>query len=382
MLLDQLSLLTAIACSSAALILTLFISWLGSRKDRFLLSWSIGLVLVVGGVVAYGMTVDYYDERSHFISFALTLVGFAFIYFGAVQFRAKPMPVLAVVIITLGLIALTGIPFLVGLSGIGSILANFGLALLMAMAGYEYWAGRHEAPGPMVANAVLYGVASVSFVLCSALMIADKSWALTSRPDNWAEELNAMVMIVGLTGIGAISLTLNQSRWARHHRDEARTDSLTGLLNRRALFGRMAGTRLAPGAAVIMFDLDHFKSINDRLGHAAGDTVLEAFGQLLQSGSRDGDIAARLGGEEFCLVLPALARQSAASVAERIRAAFQATGLSDRDGSERTVSAGVAITGVDGELFETVLSRADIALYAAKSAGRNRVHGPAPRLVA
>lgn len=380
--LDQLSLLTAIAFSSAALTITLFVGWLGARHDSYLLSWSIGLSLVVAGVVLFGMLAEGYSAGLNFASFALTQGGFAFIYAGAVQFRAKPMPMAAVAIMGTGLIALTGVAFLAGLSGLGTIFANLGMALLMAMSAYQYWDGRAESRLPMVSNAALYAIAAVSFVLCAGVLAFEQRWILTAQPRNWAEDINAIVLIVGITGIGAVSLTLNQSRWARHHRREAMTDGLTGLLNRRALFAAM-DTLLRPGTAVIMVDLDHFKSINDQLGHATGDAVLEGFAALVRAELRYDDVAARLGGEEFCIVLRDLTGRSAAGVAERIRAGFEAARFpTDRGDAETTLSAGVAISGVDGEPFETVLKRADDALYAAKGAGRNRVHAPTPRLVA
>ncbi len=380
--LDQLSLLTAIAFSSAALTITLFVGWLGSRRDTYLLSWSIGLLLVVVGVVLFGMLAENYNAPLNFVSFALTQGGFAFIYAGAILFRAKPLPMAAVAIMGLGLIGLTGVAFLAGLSGLGTIFANLSMALLMAMTAWEYWSGRDESRRPMISNAALYTVAAISFVLCAGVLVFEQRWILTAQPKNWAEDINAIVLIVGITGIGAVSLTLNQSRWARHHRREAMTDSLTGLLNRRALFAAMDAP-LAPGSAVIMCDLDHFKSINDQLGHAAGDAVLEGFAALVQGELRQSDVAARLGGEEFCIVLRDLSKRSAAGVAERIRAGFEAARFpTERGLAETTLSAGVAISGVDGETFETVLKRADDALYAAKSAGRNRVHAPAPRLVA
>jgi len=380
--LDQLSLLTAIAFSSAALTITLFVGWLGARHDTYLLSWSIGLSLVVAGVILFGMLAESYNAAQNFVSFALTQGGFGFIYAGALQFRAKPVPMAAVAIIGLGLIALTGVAFLGGLSGLGAIFANLGMALLMAMTAREYWVGRDESRIPMVSNAALYALAAISFVLCAAVLVAEQRWILTEQPRNWAEDINAIVLIVGITGIGAVSLTLNQSRRARHHRREAMTDGLTGLLNRRALFNAL-GAPLPPGAAVIMFDLDHFKSINDQFGHAAGDAVLEAFAALVKSELRPDDLAARLGGEEFCVVLRDLNMRSPAAVAERIRAGFAAARTTTERGvAETTLSAGVAISGVDGEPFEALLKRADDALYAAKSAGRNRVHAPAPRLVA
>ena len=381
--LDQLSLLTAIAFSSAALTITLFVGWLGSRRDTYLLSWSIGLLLVVAGVIVFGTLGRPYNAAQHLASFALTLAGFAFIHAGAIQFRARPVPLMAIAIMGLGLIALTGVAFLAGLSGVGTIFANLGMALLMALSAHEYWSGRSESRLPMVSNAMLYSIAAVSFVLCAAVLVVEQRWVLAAQPQNWAEDINAIVLIVGITGIGAVSLTLNQSRWARHHRREAMTDALTGLLNRRALFDALASHRLEPGSAVIMFDLDHFKAINDQLGHAAGDAVLEGFAQLVRSDLRQSDLAARLGGEEFCIVLRDLTKRSAAAVAERIRAGFEAARIpTERGVAETTLSAGVAISGVDGEPFEDVLRRADEALYAAKSAGRNRVHAPAPRLVA
>lgn len=381
--LDQLSLLTAIAFSSAALTITLFVGWLGSRRDTYLLSWSIGLLLVVAGVIVFGLLGHPYSAGQHFASFALTLAGFAFIHAGAVQFRGKPMPMVAVAIIGFGLVALTAAPFQAGLSGVGTIFANIGMGLLMALCAWEYWGGRSEARLPMTANALLYAVSSLSFVLCAAVLIFQQNWVLTAQPRNWAEDINSIVLIVGITGIGAISLTLNQSRWTRHHRREAMTDALTGLLNRRALFDAMVGRQLPPGAAVIMFDLDHFKSINDQLGHAAGDAVLENFAQLVGSDLRPDDLAARLGGEEFCIVLRDLTGRSAAGLAERIRIGFESARIRTDGGiAEATLSAGVAISGRTGEPFEIVLKRADEALYGAKAAGRNRVHAPTPRLVA
>jgi len=381
--LDQLSLLTAIAFSSAALTITLFVGWLSARRDTYLLSWSIGLMLVVAGVIAFGTIGQNYSPTQQFASYALTLAGFASIHAGAVQFRGSAMPLVAVAIIGFGLIALTGVAFLAGISGIGTIFANLGMALLMALSAHEYWSGRAESRLPMVANAALYAISSVTFVLCALVLLFEQRWVLTARPENWAEDINAIVLIVGITGIGAISLTLNQSRSARHHRREAMTDGLTGLLNRRALFETMSARQLDPGAAVIMFDLDHFKSINDRLGHAAGDSILEGFARLMQADLRRSDIAARLGGEEFCIVLRDLTERSAVGVAERLRASFEAVRIPTEGGiAETTVSAGVAIAGGSGEPFEQVLKRADEALYTAKTAGRNRVCAPLPRLVA
>lgn len=378
MLLDQLSFLTAIGFSSAALTVTLLVSWLAARKDSYLLSWSIGMSLIVAGVIAYGMLRDAYVPAVQFISFALLMAGFTFVYAGAVQFRTGTLSIPRIFSLGAATIGITSIAFALGYSGLATATANFGMAQLLALAAYEYWTGREEAPLPLTINAVLYAASALSFVLCGVVLVADGQFVLYARPENWAEDINSIASIVGLTGIGALSLTLNHSRAARQHRSEAMTDALTGLLNRRALFDTHGNRRLEPGSAIIMFDLDHFKDINDRLGHAVGDCVLQDFAVLVRDGIRPVDAAARLGGEEFCVVLTSVPQRSAAAVAERIRAAQELAGIA----ISATVSAGVAISGVNGDTFETLLRDADEALYKAKSAGRNRVHAPGPRLVA
>ncbi|WP_240230094.1 sensor domain-containing diguanylate cyclase [Devosia lacusdianchii] len=381
--LDQISLLAAIALSSTALTTTMLVSWLGARRDTYLLSWCIGLLLISLGVAAYALLAVDYGALTHFAAFALTIAGFSFVYAGAIQYRTRTAPIGAIAILGFGFIAITGLTLLAGLSGISAIFANLAMALLLGLASWQYWQGRAEARWQMVANTVLYNAAAVSFALCAAVLLVQQRWTLSEYPKNWAEDLNTVVVIVCMTGIGAISLMLNQSRSARHHRKQAMTDSLTGLLNRRALFENLSSGQLAPGMAVIMFDIDHFKSINDQWGHAMGDAVLERFARVLTTDLRSDDFAARLGGEEFCVVLRDLTKRSAAAVAEQTRINFEATAIESTRGTARTtVSAGVAISGVDGEPFEAVLRRADDALYAAKSAGRNRVVAPTPRLVA
>ncbi len=159
---------------------------------------------------------------------------------------------------------------------------------------------------------------------------------------------------------------------------QARQDALTGLANRRAFDdalairvteAREAGTALA----VVAFDLDHFKSINDRYTHAAGDAVLRDTANVLRAHCRASDLAARIGGEEFVLLLPGADRDAACAIAERVRAelawrAFAAL----PPGVRVTLSAGVAVDAGHG-CGEELLRAADAALYRAKDEGRDRV---------
>lgn len=383
MLLDQISLLTAIGFSAAALMVTLFLNWLSSRQDRYLLSWAGGMAFVVPGVVLYTLSGRQYDHLVQFGSFAFMLTGFALVYVGAVQFRTGRAHFRTAMASWLVSLAACGLAFSGGWSGIGTIVFNFATAVMLTLSAVEYWRGRAENPVPMIGNALLYFVTAISFVLCGAVLLAGGEFVLQAAPSNWAEDLSSIIVIVGLTGIGAVSVTLNQSRATRHHRREALTDPLTGLVNRRAVFDQFAGKIIDPGIAVIMLDLDHFKAINDRLGHAVGDQVLKHFAEVVRDNTRAGDTAARLGGEEFCVVLQNLSSRSAAQVAERMRAAFAAAptpGITPPVNA--TVSVGLAVSTGDGEEFDALLHRADAALYTAKSEGRNRVHLASLRLVA
>ncbi len=161
-----------------------------------------------------------------------------------------------------------------------------------------------------------------------------------------------------------------------HHRGEALIDPLTGLLNRKALDARVA--ELSEQArvnrqpvALVVGDLDHFKSINDRNGHVIGDAVLRTAAYRIRKVLRAYDLAYRLGGEEFLVVLPGADRTDAAAVAESLRTAIEGE---DADGIRFTMSFGVSASAGAEFDFATVFERADAALYAAKSEGRNRVH--------
>lgn len=151
----------------------------------------------------------------------------------------------------------------------------------------------------------------------------------------------------------------------------ATVDSLTGVLNRYAFFKQAQGMRAA-SITVFMLDLDHFKQINDRFGHAAGDDALCLFAQTVQTVLAGRGVIGRLGGEEFALALAA-PFDEAMQIAEAVRAAVTAAPLATVAGPCLvTVSIGVALLQA-GEALATGLARADLALYGAKHAGRNRV---------
>jgi diguanylate cyclase (GGDEF)-like protein len=159
----------------------------------------------------------------------------------------------------------------------------------------------------------------------------------------------------------------------------ALTDSLSGLLNRRALFDVMRreverNRRHRHGLAVLMFDIDHFKNVNDRYGHAVGDRVLRHVAAVAAGTVRSTDALARYGGEEFVIVAPETDLRQALQLAERIRVAVQSSEIgADQHTLQVTASFGAAIMRDDDEEPDQILRRVDTALYTAKAAGRNRV---------
>jgi diguanylate cyclase (GGDEF)-like protein len=159
-------------------------------------------------------------------------------------------------------------------------------------------------------------------------------------------------------------------------------DSLTGLYNRWFVLEKLdselnRALRHGSPMSVLMLDLDHFKQINDRFGHAAGDEVLKGIGKLLRDSCRVYDVPGRYGGEEFCVVLPETRTTNTTVVAERIRQRLAASTVAWGETAVAvTVSIGIAgMDSTDGGLLSPaeLIDRADRALYAAKNRGRNRV---------
>jgi diguanylate cyclase (GGDEF)-like protein/PAS domain S-box-containing protein len=163
-------------------------------------------------------------------------------------------------------------------------------------------------------------------------------------------------------------------------REQSTHDALTGLYNRHFLeefFARelLLAERAGHPVSVIMGDLDHFKAVNDRHGHLAGDEVLRVFGNLMKHNARASDIICRYGGEEFLLVLPGMTEEGAVERAEQLRRAMAATPVS-HGASQITVTAsfGVATFPFHGRTTDELIAAADSALYSAKADGRNRVN--------
>lgn len=193
------------------------------------------------------------------------------------------------------------------------------------------------------------------------------------------------ILVLPSLSIGLVIMA--HDRLAMRLERVARFDDLTGALSRKALL-EAAAARLTRATQdgrrdfVAVIDLDHFKSVNDRYGHAGGDDVLRHFASIVSARVRDGDAFGRIGGEEFCLFCTAADIGDVTALVERLRATVAATPCRVTGGAVRyTFSAGIAAW--DGrESLASLMARADALLYAAKLAGRNRVNGPAENAAA
>jgi diguanylate cyclase (GGDEF)-like protein len=371
---DYHTLLLAIGLAGFCLSATLFASWMSARVERFLLSWSIGIGCIVPAVAVYSLYIDQVNIAVGCLAFLLQFLGFAFIYGAAYRFRSGARARRRIAAIFLTCSAIAPPLLIVGYDGFAFIALNLLIAGGLLATAREYWRAREEARLPLTGIVILYLLMAVSFLLCAGVLIHDGKWVMGHAPQNWAENLNLIAAIMGITGIGAMSLALNQWRVAGSHQRAAMTDPLTGLLNRRALFDRYGDTPVREHRAAIAFDLDNFKSVNDRHGHAAGDAVLKMFAEILCDACGAAACVARLGGEEFVVVLDRTLPDRAQRIAERIREDF-ASKLIPIGGRSITctVSAGIAFGNEDGVSFDSLLSNADKALYKSKRNGRNRV---------
>jgi diguanylate cyclase (GGDEF)-like protein/putative nucleotidyltransferase with HDIG domain len=251
----------------------------------------------------------------------------------------------------------------------GSLLISFGVYFTQSTASvyalFYVWVG-FQAAYFFPLRHVVGHVAATGITYALALASVPGS----DRAQRWLILFGVVVLIA----VMAATLRERVNRLIARLADAARTDPLTGLLNRRGLQELMEveterALRSSRPLSIIVGDLDHFKHLNDRYGHAAGDLALRRFGEIASSASRRIDAVARIGGEEFALLLPDTEQHAAYLLAERLRRAVKEPSA---DGDLPSVSFGVASFPSHAADAEALMHAADQALYAAKAMGRDR----------
>jgi diguanylate cyclase (GGDEF)-like protein/putative nucleotidyltransferase with HDIG domain len=291
----------------------------------------------------------------------LIIVGIAYVVSGLLAWRAGALSVGALqVALAWGSTLITGVAYLSGQAPSPLVFFYLWIALYSA-----YFFGRRQAGFQIVYVGVAYG----------ALLIAAPPH--TAAPAWWVVGMGTLVVAAILIA----TMRARSEQLIEQLYEAARTDPLTGLLNRRG-FRELLDLELErarrglTSMTLVVGDIDHFKEVNDRLGHPTGDGVLRRVGAMLQEGVRRIDGVARVGGEEFGLVLSGLGATDAFVIAERLRCA-----LADAFAGETvpvTISFGIASYPEHGETAGSLLRASDESLYAAKQAGRDRtvIHAP------
>jgi diguanylate cyclase (GGDEF)-like protein len=269
--------------------------------------------------------------------------------------------------------------------GLQPVQAAVHYSITAALYLWTAWGLYRYARGPL---ALRFPVLLAVPLLLAGLNAGGRALRTALKPEALATEVaanstlnvgTAMVVVALIAMLHATLMAVVVARLIQQLQWRARHDGLTGLLNRRAMQEAIdhqlhSSRRAGDTFAVVMLDIDHFKSINDRHGHAAGDQALKHTATLLQTNLREGDRVGRFGGEEFIVLLPGVGLAQAAEVAEAMRARL-ATQAVHSAGDPLIVSASFGVAEWQGPHEEPsrLLMRADQALYRAKRAGRNQV---------
>lgn len=359
--------------------LFLLFAWVQDRSIRALAWWGVAYLIGGLGVALYTVHDSLANPLSVAIGNALLFVACGVIWSGARLFHGRDvMPASMFAGALVWLFALL-IPGFIESASARIVLSAVAISGYAFMTAFELWVGRRERlvsrwPAMMVLS--LHGVVFLSPIPIITILPADHPYSAYS--DGWFG-IFALETLLFAIATAFVILTMAKERTERIHKTAATIDPLTEIFNRRALLdaGRRVLNRMVwdkQPVSVLMFDLDFFKKINDRFGHAMGDRALQVFARTAAANLRATDIIGRLGGEEFAAVLPATTALSAGVAAERVRSAFEAAAREiDGIAINGSVSIGAACATDPNADIDALLAEADKALYAAKAAGRNRV---------
>lgn len=354
--------------------------WLSDRRSGWL-AWWMG-PFMLGGValclyIPRGQIEDWWSVG---VANALVCAAFGMVWQGARIFggrKPSPVAILAAPVLWIGLCTL---PDFMDSQYFRNIAASSLIATLSLLTAYEFWTDRNEhLMSRSAAIAVLLSFAVFMGVRVPLAGYLPFPMGAQPMSSTWLGIVNLLVLgHVGAFAILMISLT--KERREREQRNFALLDPLTGLLNRRAFMSaveraaRRRSSQHRQPMALLVLDLDSFKQVNDRFGHEVGDRVLAGFASVAESVTRATDQIYRMGGEEFCIILPDTDLDAAIAAAERIRESFAALRVDARGiAVGATVSIGIAAADHAGVDLEVLLEGADAAVYEAKARGRNQV---------
>jgi diguanylate cyclase (GGDEF)-like protein len=361
----------------------LLFAWIQNAGIRAVAWWGFAHLVRATSVVLFGVDGFGVGDMSADLACSLLFLAYAITWTGARVFDGREaLPLWIAAGPALGLV-LSQIPTVTGTPDQRIVLSS---AIIMAytwLTAFEFWRGRSE---PLVSRwpAIFILVAQGTLVLLRTPLSALLPWSPVSEVVDtiWLTVLSFEALLFTIA-VAFILLAMAKERTEYRHRTAAMVDPLTGIANRRAFLidaGELVRKTVAGArpVAVLVIDLDHFKSINDRFGHAIGDRVLQIFATtargVMRPADRQTDLLGRLGGEEFAAVLCNHSLEKATEVAQQMRRAFvEATRDIDGCAVAATLSIGIVLhQGAPVDMLD-LLVQADHELYRAKERGRNRV---------
>lgn len=385
-MLDIATLLVASAMARTGFVLIFVIASFVSDTRSAFRCWTLSIVLS-----AMGMVLSYASPNHPFLpaiygTVVYILLGFSIACFWAGGRAFFGLPIRPALWAVMGIVP--GLTY--GLASVAGFRADLVLLLTICPMIVSLLASSHALLSrrvrPYLSSQLLVGITLNGYGLAlvgSVIGLGAGILQSDAVPDTPTSEIYIALFIDQLTSVliyvGLVAMSLESAQ--RRTRAVATTDSLTGLANRRGVHEMTlaviaAGRRAKRPLAVLLMDLDHFKAINDRHGHAAGDTVLKEFANRLTGGSRrEQDVLGRWGGEEFLAVLSDTDESDAIRFSELVcrRISESPVAVGGGRSIRLTVSIGVAVIDDDTPGLEEAVRRADEALYEAKRNGRNRV---------
>jgi diguanylate cyclase (GGDEF)-like protein len=380
MKLDVNTLFTVTILVMALLGLLLILVWLQNRGMRALAWW--GAAYLVGGMSVWllGERGSVSDLMSIDLANALLFVACGLTWSGARLFDGRGIKPVAMMVGTFMWVGACQIPAFMASMDARVILSSLIISGYTMVIAFEFWRGRAEPLGSRWPAIVVLGAHSVLFLLRVPFALASplEGTSVSLWNNGWFAII-ALESLLYAIAFAVIVVAMAKERMEFKYKKSALSDPLTGIANRRAFFDETV-LRLDPAnkdprpLAVLLFDLDRFKRINDRFGHAIGDKVLRLFAEKATANLRQADLVGRLGGEEFAAVLSGVELSTAFMYAEQIRIAFAAAArVVDGHRVSATVSAGIGLLVAAEADVDSLLARADQALYVAKARGRDRV---------
>jgi diguanylate cyclase (GGDEF)-like protein len=378
MMLDVGTILVATIAGCAVLGCLMLIDWWQSRATLELAWWGTAYLFGALSLLALIGRRTVAPDLLYSTSAAMMLFGYGCLWIGVRRFFRMRQPIGRVLTLCILWIGLAQLPVVQDSSATRTAIVSTVVAALSFAIAYDFWRNRSERLASRVPALIICGIHGVFFAaripFAEAMTLPVN---LGSAPILYGVlALEGLVFVIA-SGFTFVALTKERAEVAQ--RRAATIDSLTGVLNRRAFFER--ADRLVRRSeidcrplAVLLFDIDRFKQINDRFGHPVGDRLLIEFTTLTSQLLRPTDLFGRIGGEEFAAILPGAPPGAAVAAADRVRGAFAAVIVTEGDADVRaTVSVGVTV--IDGENIglDRIIAIADRALYRAKHNGRNRV---------